>query len=121
MRYVNIKEDMFYGTSESELRKIDFLDSYLPFTESSRAAYANAEREANMTKSDKVIIHITGGNFFSIPSAENGELKIKLGDAGREAYTLGLARAYGGGEVRIYKTDKMDGIDYFKTVYLDGK
>ncbi len=120
MRYVNIKEDMFYGTSESELRKIDFLDSYLPFIENARIAYANAEKGANMTNSDKIIVHITSGNFSTIPSAENGESKIKLGDAGREAYKLGLARAYGGGEIRVYKSDGMSGMGYFRTVYLDG-
>lgn len=118
MRKVNIREDMFYGTSELDLEKRDLSNSYLLFVNDANKAYLNAQEAARLTGSIKVIIHILGGSFLSSSASRNGELEIRLGDAGNEAYKLGSSRVYGGGEVRIYKGDGMDGIGYFEKVFL---
>lgn len=119
MKKVNIREDMFYGTSELDLEKIDLSNSYLLFVNDASKAYLNAQESARLKGSIGVIIHILGGSFLSSSASRNGEREIRLGESGNEAYKLGLSRAYGGGEVRIYRGDGMDGIGYFKKVFLD--
>ena|SRR3989344_5760132 len=116
MRAVNIKEDLFYGTSESELEKLDLENNFLLFVKDAKIAYASALRESAKNSGSMAIIHLNGGDFFV--NKENGEKYISLGIAGKEAYKLGVARAYGGGEVRIYRGEGMSGLEYFRTIFL---
>lgn len=116
MRLVNIREDLFYGTSESELKQLDLENDFLLFVKDAKIAYASALRESVINSSSMAIIHVNGGDF--LVNRENGEKYISLGIAGKEAYNLGAARAYGGGEVRIYRGEGMSGLEYFRTIFL---
>ena len=118
MKVVNIRENMFYGASETELEKLDLGNSFLLFVRDPRKAYSDARTIASATNSREVVIHINWGSFMA-NIRENGDQEIRLGKAGKEAYQLGLARVEGGGEVRIYRGEGMGGIEYFRTIFLE--
>lgn len=122
MRFVRISEDMFHGTSENELGRINSLKEvhFLLFVNNPKKAYDNAEEKAREDVSSKVIIHLNNGYFLTNESKNRmGQISLSLGNLLDELNRLGLARLYGGGEVRIYKGEGMDGIGYFRTVYLN--
>lgn len=121
MRLVNIREDLFYGTSESELNQLDLENDCLLFVKDAKIAYASALRKSAINSSRTAIIHVNGGNFF-VNRENNEKYNIFLGIAGKEAYRFGVSRAYGGGEVRIYNEEHaeggMSGLGYFRLVFL---
>ena len=119
MRFINIRDDMFYGTSEKELERLDFLNDGLLFVKDAKMAYMVAERESRENSSLEVIIHISNGSFLvDLENNCKSSYNVFLGESGNEARKLGLARLHGYGEVRIYRGAGMAGLDYFKTVFL---
>ncbi len=110
---INVREDLFFGTTEEELKKIDFFNKEILFTNNARDAYEFSKRKALEVLSQQAIIHINYGYYQG-----NGEKLIKLGKEGIEARKLGVSRNFGGGEIRVYKGEGISGIDYFRIIYL---